>query len=340
MAVVNRSAAKSLPGTTRWSVVFSACLLLLPVRAHNEGFDPADNSTQESDKLSVLQRGQYVEVQSYPFPHIIIPNALPTHIYDRLVAAFPSDRTVVGLSNGAKPMRSNTRYHISARRMLSATKRGLCDPIWRDFVKYHTSSRFFQEVVQLFGSAIQAEWPRLLNATGKTLGSFAVGTRGDTRDSVADLQLDCQVGINSPVRYRRSSVRGPHVDKLDKMFSALLYLRVADDTSTGGDLNLYSCPSKCSPTTWMHASFSHLLRMDLPPASGEDYYYNPSDLSLEVRCPYAANTLVLFVNSERAIHAVSSRSVTPVSRKLVNFIGTVPLTRYTPPLSSLRPRGR
>jgi hypothetical protein len=39
--------------------------------------------------------------------------------------------------------------------------------------------------------------------------------------------------------------------------------------------------------------------------------------------PYRPNTLVVFINSEHSLHAVSERSVTPHSRRLVNIIGRV-----------------
>jgi hypothetical protein len=37
--------------------------------------------------------------------------------------------------------------------------------------------------------------------------------------------------------------------------------------------------------------------------------------------PYKRNVLAMFINSYTSIHAVSPRSVTPFSRRLVNVIG-------------------
>jgi hypothetical protein len=40
-----------------------------------------------------------------------------------------------------------------------------------------------------------------------------------------------------------------------------------------------------------------------------------------VRVPYRPNTLAFFVNAPKAIHGVTPRSVTPVPRRYVNFLG-------------------
>ena len=66
------------------------------------------------------------------------------------------------------------------------------------------------------------------------------------RQAFADCEvlLDAQVCVNTPVLRAASSVRGPHVDKPNKLFAGLYYLRPPGDTTTvGGELQLYRYPN-------------------------------------------------------------------------------------------------
>ena len=84
----------------------------------------------------------------------------------------------------------------------------------------------------------------------------------------------------------------------------LLYFRRSDDHSTGGDLEIWR---------WKEGREPAFLGKQASEADAE----------LVSTIPYRANTLVAFVNSERALHAVSIRQPTPHSRRLVNIIGEV-----------------
>lgn len=49
-----------------------------------------------------------------------------------------------------------------------------------------------------------------------------------------------------------------------------------------------------------------------------------SDAEPVDKVAYKPNTAVIFINSTRALHAVSARDPSPVSRRLVNIMGRVP----------------
>jgi hypothetical protein len=49
-------------------------------------------------------------------------------------------------------------------------------------------------------------------------------------------------------------------------------------------------------------------------------HFRPSDVKVHNTVPYKANQFVLFVNSDKAIHGVTPRSVTHFSRRLVNVV--------------------
>ena len=51
--------------------------------------------------LSVLQNARKSDVRAYPFPHIILDNAIPKDLYEELVRSFPSPE-LMGFSRGRK----------------------------------------------------------------------------------------------------------------------------------------------------------------------------------------------------------------------------------------------
>src|SRR3546814_18222217 len=75
-------------------------------------------------------------------------------------------------------------------------------PVWREFIEFHTSQAFWQQVVDLFG---------------REDDGAKAGVRFRDR---ADVVLDCQIGVNTPV-LERSRVRGPHVDNPVEIFGEI-----------------------------------------------------------------------------------------------------------------------
>jgi hypothetical protein len=111
--------------------------------------------------------------------------------------------------------------------------------VWRDLVELHISRGFWQQFASLFQTEIRARYPALEQRRGP-LESWRVGVRKLHHQREADVFLDAQICANTPVLQAPSSVlRAPHVDKPDKLFAGLLYLRAPDDSSQGGDLQLW-----------------------------------------------------------------------------------------------------
>lgn len=154
---------------------------------------------------SVLQKSDKIE--TWPYPHIVIEDALPWILYNRLKYSMPR---VEGTG-------SNKRYDIGAMEALS---RG-CNPIWRKFVEYHCSEAFYKEVNHLFD----------LNLAGE------VGMR--KRDDTP-IRLDCQASINTPVK-EEGQVCIAHIDNPETKWAGLLYMPDEGDDA-GGDLEIYHCP--------------------------------------------------------------------------------------------------
>ena len=234
-----------------------------------------------------------IYIETNPFPHLIINDFLPAELYKTLEETYPSVEEVVGQASVA----SNTRHQISAAEAIKANR---LDRVWLNFVNYFVSSEWWGNVLGAFRESILTEHAHLETLLGKSIEQFSTGVRGI--DST-DIVLDCQPGINTAVT-NCSSVRGPHIDNPLELIGGLLYFRDPEDDSDGSDLLLCRHRSH-DPVFWGKAE---LLEKDVVTVK---------------RVPYAANNLVLFVNSVNAVHAVTPRSATKYPRRLVNIIAEV-----------------
>lgn len=238
-------------------------------------------------------------IRHEPFPHLVVPDALPPTLYQELERSYPALAEVAGPG----PHDNNRLYKLAAADVVA---RPNIAPGWRDFFAYHTSADFFHRVCSLWQDELAALHPGIWNAFGKAAETFATvvrqpGKKGNAANFTADVALDCQFGMNSPVT-TPCSVRGPHLDNPAKLFAALLYFRHADDSSIGGELELY----RVKPGQRALVRGSRV---------------NPDAVEVAERVAYAPNTLVMWLNSPLAIHGVSPRSVTPVPRRYINFLG-------------------
>ena len=228
---------------------------------------------------------------------------MPEHYYRQLSDEYPADDDIIERNSWRNKgiVRQNQREDICAHQALASGS--LVSDAWREFVQYHTSRRFFQEVIGLLGPEINTTYPLLERTIGKTLGDCATGIRFDPERDHGEISLDCQIGINTPVT-TKSSVRRVHTDAVEELYAMLLYFRREDDDFTGGDLEIYR---------WKESA-----RRRFVGAGVEE-----KDAELVTTIKYEANTLIVFINSEISLHAVSDRGVTARSRRLVNIIGEV-----------------
>jgi hypothetical protein len=256
---------------------------------------------------SVLESVTRDDLLLDPYPHIVRESCLPADYYSKLLSAFPSDETITSIYKRhpdcppqirESVIRQNTRYDISAFQLLEAP--GLVPGIWMDFVRYHTSPQFFSEVLNLIGPEIRHTYPFLEERLGKDLSSFSTGVRFA---SACDVSLDCQLGINTPPT-RHSTVRGPHTDAPVELFAILLYMKDEHDERAGGDLGIYR---------WKDPSARGFVAAEV----------EQDDAELVKTVRYKPNTMVLFLNSDLALHGVTPRDASTHTRRLLNIIGEV-----------------
>ena len=227
-------------------------------------------------------------VQTDPYPHVIIEDALPWDLYENLEAEFP-EKTLLATD----PFDNGICYRLKADKLLSLTfESGL----WRDFAEYHTSAEWFNEVNELFK-------PYMPGVLHKTFTEDDLGARG-WADENKNIWTDCQLVMHKPIEER--TTRTPHIDNPMEMWAGLLYMPCSNDQSTGGEFQIYSTQSS-------------VQKVDKK--AGRQIY--DSDLGTVVKTiPYKRNTFVMFANnSPNTVHGVSLRQNATLNRRSVNIIG-------------------
>ena len=248
-----------------------------------------------NNSLSVLRKATATQVVADPYPFIVIDDALPGALCDALISDYPN----LGVL-GIDAQQNNSRWSVPA---YEVAQNAAIAQVWRDFVAYHASRAFYDEVVDLFGDHMVRMYPHAFPNVA-ALRALRVGIRDD--DESADLLLDAQISGNTAVR-DASSVKTIHVDSEHKLFTGLLYLRGPGDDSTGGDLDVLRFRKDLTPAQWRRRYDGMFI---------DDEYVEPV-----LRVPYARNTLFLFVNGPNSLHGVTVRQPTDHLRLFLNIVG-------------------
>lgn len=250
-------------------------------------------------RLSILQRATKADVNSKPFPHLILPNALPEDLYAELAASYPSPQAL-----GIATVESNARWNYGSRKI---RKNKALPKLWRAFIAYHSSQAFFDEIADLFFDHIQALYPERF-PTRQSLTSMRAGIRKLDGFWNRDILTDAQISGNTPV-ITASSVRTTHVDNGDKLYSGLFYMRPATYDAVGGDLTISRFKQNYTAEE-RHALF------DGP-------YVDDRHVDHLRTVHYDKNTVVLFINSLESLHGVTVREPSDKSRLFVNLVGEI-----------------
>lgn len=255
--------------------------------------------------FNLLAKVRPSDVETEPFPHVVVKDALEPDLYARLAATFPAYES---LCQGEEPG-SNLRFHYDARKVVGDSE---LDPSWAELARVHLASSFFQDFNRLFGDLL-LHWNPTLGRTPGRLSEVKVGVRGIDPHPQADVLLDFLVACNTPVVGKPTSVRGAHVDLPNKLFTGLFYMRAPEDDSQGGDLEL--CRFKSDVETSVRG------RNALDAIGGSEV---PAEYVECVKTvPYQTNVFVLFLNSPQSLHGVSRRSVTSFPRRFVCVLGQI-----------------
>lgn len=228
-----------------------------------------------------------------PFPHLVCAEGLPPDEYEGLAQTFPALEIFHPQARGL----DNRVLRIASSRVLSEDA---FSSAWKIFVGHHTSQDFWTRIAAGFGERMRSLHPQLEDRCGKPLRDWRATRRGSGERG--EVTLECQLVVNTPVSARASSVRGAHVDRENKLWSGLFYMRRADDASLGGELRFHRASSG------RRFAGCETALSGIDPAA---------------TLPYRANTLVGFVNGPASVHSVSPRMPTARERRYVNLIAEI-----------------
>ena len=248
-----------------------------------------------TSRLSVLQSCTSRDVVFEPFPHIVIKNALPLDLVEELVSEYP-DLGILGVDKSI----DNKRWSTPARAVSANSQ---ISNLWKEMIEYHSSEAFFLELVSIFGDAILSKLDGIWSSRSE-LEHLRVGIRQQTPSDRADVFLDAQIAGNTPA-LTPGVPRGIHFDSRNALYAGLFYLRDPDDNSIGGDLQIWKWKS----------GYSNRKK-----ASEYREGVDVNHCELIGTIPYAANTLVLLINSIDSLHSVTTRQPTPHTRKFMNLL--------------------
>ncbi len=253
--------------------------------------------------LSILSNAKSTDIRLEPYPHIVIENALEDSVFQQLQTTLPGVEIIL---EGREI--KDTWYDLPACKVIDHPQ---IPNLWKQFFEYHTSRDFYLELITLLGEKIKHLNPQIEMKLGKTLEDAVVsmrpGGRYDRLAKDADVSMECQFYANF-TRQKRA-VRGYHVDRPSELFAALLYFRQPEDNSVGGDLVV----GKAKQGANLFPDGNSILVDKLPMEIDE------RKIEQVNKAAYQPNTLVLFLNSPKSIHAVSERSPTDIPRRHINF---------------------
>lgn len=252
--------------------------------------------------ISVLANVDRSHVVHEPYPHLVIPNALPDAEYRELETHFPSPeqfkRTLKyacgqtddnkSLKRGLRHLRrSNRRVNLSSRWVVDAPGVAEC---WREFIDFHSSNTFYRQLTSVFSDALETYHSELAEK------SLPAARRGQLQGE--GISLDALTAVNTPAR-RRGEITGPHTDHPSKLFIGLYYFQLPGDNG-GGDLVLY--------------------RRREPVNEKNLKWPKPDTVDAVRTVHYAPNSLVILLNSPQSVHGVTLRDKSPYPRRFVNFV--------------------
>jgi hypothetical protein len=231
-----------------------------------------------------------------PFPHLVVEDVLPADLAQTLLGEMPGmDVFTRGAARG-----SNVRFYLPTAVALADERPS---ERWKDAIRECNAgmAALLARLVHHLGEHLLATYPDFVARFGPPHALRTI-PRAQKGRCMSEVGIDAQMVINTPVVTQATSVRGPHLDRPDKLISGLLYLRTPDDDSVGGELELYA-PARPDMTFNARNETS------------------PENARFVRRYPYRHNLLVLPLNTPYALHGVSPRQPTNKPRYHLHLVG-------------------
>lgn len=242
------------------------------------------------------------DVVPEPFPHIFVPSdALPASVYQHLFDRYPPLDFFVG----DRTLGENHKIHCATERILRGD--GL-DPCWVELADRVTRSTAFDELMRIFRPHVARSFPAL--AGRYDADDLVVGRRVD---AAADMRIEQQVTVHTPVIGAPAAERGPHIKQCTKLFVCMAFLPCEPDLPEGGEFVV------CRRRPHSNAPFGKAQALDL------------ADVEEVAVLPYAPNSMVIFMNSPHSIVYARPRTAGPQPIRYVHFVVESPRALFDIP---------
>lgn len=254
--------------------------------------------------FDALQKAIPSMAKDSPFPYLVIDDALPADVYQRLADSYPDGRK---MASDRKNL-NNARFNLISRWGKTEFPYEDASDDWQKFVETNESESFVSKVYSLFPEFMKSSNTKEIIDLEKYGPDLANKLKIDPSVATSDVIPRVTVAVNTPV-LEQSSVRGAHTDNMRKAYVALMYFRDPADDSSGGDLEVFKWKDGVPRTEWVVEA--------------------PRDqVEVVETIAYKPNRLILFLCTSDALHGVSPRSVTPHWRHLIVISGWFPGVEY------------
>lgn len=236
-----------------------------------------------------------VPVETSPFAHIILDDVFEQELLRSLIENRP-DLVVFTVGTSVKP---GEKVHVPSRRSLSSSNIHQC---WQQLISEHIRPDKVRLWLEKFSPAISKQYPQLVEQKGN-VHQWTIGQRGVDNADAFDVLVDAQISLHVECPDGVAQERSAHVKMTNKLLISQTMLRLADDTFSGGDIELYE------PAAGARLLFGHNQQV-----------VNKQRIKLAKTVPYKAGMTVMFLNSSLSIQTMSARHYCPHPIFYLNII--------------------
>jgi hypothetical protein len=146
---------------------------------------------------------------------LVINNAIPIILYKQLSNEYPTLKNILVLdTNSPKILSSNHRcqFNINSTNFNYFTQ-SIISPLWYNFIKYHLSSKFINDINNIFNIFYDS----------------------------TNLEIDFQIGYNLPIFNNNYYLNSQHclINK-DVLYMGWFLMRKDEDDSIGGNIEIFN----------------------------------------------------------------------------------------------------